>query len=71
MKNATNIKLKPHQQRVVDEKNQLEDKIDKLSGFLHSDLSKNLDEHEQLRMVTQLNIMTAYSGILLQRIMNF
>ena len=64
--------MKPHQQRVIDEKRELDEKATKLSNFI--DLSpefKTIDAGEQDRLKKQLGIMWQYSQILWQRILAF
>lgn len=61
----------PHQQRVVDEKDALDVKRDKLTEFLKGQLFASLTESEQERLSRQLEIMGWYSGVLSERIANF
>lgn len=63
--------LAPHQQRVVAEKAQLDDKIDKLSAFFGSDRYKGLDAAEQERLTVQIGAMREYAEILAERIAAF
>lgn len=64
--------MQPHQQRVVDELNELQVKIDALSNFIDAnDSFKNLDWDEKVRMVLQRNAMKSYADILQQRISAF
>jgi hypothetical protein len=66
--------MKPHQQRVVDEQAELDDKIVKLTEFINcnfSDLFKALPDDEQRRLRSQKNAMETYSQILGERIDNF
>lgn len=60
--------LLPHQQRVVVEKQELDDKISKLSPFISSGVFQSLDKGEQGRLRVQLAIMQSYSDILGQRV---
>lgn len=61
--------LQPHQQRVVDEKDELDVKYHKLFEFILGDQFFSLcDEAERGRMIRQLNAMSAYSKILGERI---
>lgn len=64
-------KLQPHQQRVVDEKNELDAKTEALSDFLRTDFFHTLSTDEQGRMRAQRLIMCAYSSILGSRIAAF
>lgn len=62
----------PHQQRVVDEKNELDKKAKALSDFIgNSPVFETLDPEEQERMKVQNDIMWQYSEILGQRIVAF
>ena len=63
--------MKPHQQRVIDEKTELDDKISRLSPFLEGETFKTLSEAEQVRLKIQLSIMKVYSNILEERIEHF
>jgi hypothetical protein len=62
----------PHQQRVIDEKNELDDKATKLSAFIaENPLFEKLDAAEQERMKVQNDLMWQYSEVLGQRIAAF
>lgn len=62
----------PHQQRVVDEKTELDDKLSKLKGFTHhSPLFGTLVLEEQERLLRQYSYMTMYSKVLGERIVAF
>lgn len=62
----------PHQQRVVDEKNELDEKAKKLSAFIGTNpMFEELDAAEQERMKEQCEIMWQYSEILGKRIEAF
>ena len=64
--------MSPYQHRVVEEKRQLDDKINKLRFFIHAnDTYTGLDQAEQMRLNDQLNVMTRYSEILGERAKNF
>ena len=65
--------MKPHQQRVVDEKAELDARLTKLSAFIGSPEFKNIvtDELERSRLVRQHDIMQEYSSILAWRIAAF
>jgi stress-induced morphogen len=62
------MNLQPHQQRVVDEKQELDGRRDKLEVFIVSDLFQTLDSAEQERMLRQAKAMGEYSLILGERI---
>ena len=63
--------MEPHQERVVVEKSELNDKITKLSVFLNGSTFHKLPPDEQLRMTAQLDAMQRYSNILGERIAAF
>lgn len=65
--------IEPYQRRVIEERLQLEERIEKLDFFVYADprFDENLDLHERGRLRTQLAIMRAYSTILAERIANF
>jgi hypothetical protein len=64
--------LEPHQQRVVDERADLDAKIKKLADFIRfSPIFKELPGDEQGRLYRQHTAMRAYSGVLGERIEAF
>lgn len=63
--------MQPHQQRVVDEKRDLDEKREKLGQFKNTDLFASLPWQEQERLNTQAHIMTMYSAVLGERIAAF
>lgn len=63
--------MQPFQQRVVDEERDLNDKIEKLTAFIPTELFKRLPPAEQDRMKNQLMYMGRYASILRQRIEAF
>lgn len=63
--------MAPHQQRVVDEKKDLDDKREKLMSFFSTEVFSGLDQAEKDRLSTQYGVMTVYSAILGQRIKAF
>ena len=64
--------MQPHQQRVVDEKAELDKKATALSQFIgHSDIFTKLDAAEQERLREQNDVMWQYSEILGKRIAAF
>lgn len=60
----------PHQQRVVDEKKELDEKISKLTAFVQpsNETFRSLPNKEAGRLVYQLSIMYEYSQVLGDRI---
>lgn len=64
--------LAPHQQRVVDEKTELDTKANALSQFIGlSPVFNTLDGEEQIRLREQCEVMWQYSEILGARINAF
>lgn len=63
--------LQPHQQRVVAEKAELDDRLDKLGIFIGSDLFNKLPESEKELLYRQHVAMQGYSEILETRIHGF
>lgn len=64
--------LAPHQQRVVDEKNELDAKREKLSLFISlSPVVKTLDPLDLRLLINQERVMIEYSAILALRIERF
>ena len=61
----------PHQQRVIDEKAELDERRAKLAAFAHTEMFAGLPQDEQTRLEHQGFHMGAYSDILAQRIANF
>ncbi len=66
------IELQPHQQRVVAERDELNDRLAKLAVFLDNEETParvGLDEFGRLSI--QKHVMAAYLAILNERIANF
>lgn len=63
--------LQPHQQRVVDEKSDLDGRLEKLISFFASPLFSGLELDEQARLKRQAEVMGEYSTILGERISRF
>lgn len=64
--------MKPYQQRVVDELNQLQVKRDNLAIFLTDrDVFPTLPVAEQRRLEQQAEVMSQYASILKERIADF
>ena len=64
--------MQPHQQRVVDEKAELDTKARALSEFIGKNpIFETIDADEQERMKEQCEIMWQYSEILSARIAAF
>lgn len=64
--------MQPHQDRVVTEKKELDEKLDKLKAFIETNpIFKTLPQTEQLLLNRQYDAMAEYSHILGQRINGF
>lgn len=61
----------PHQQRVVTEKDELEDKLTKLVAFFETDFFSKIEKDEQERLKRQSGFMQSYLEVLEERISNF
>jgi uncharacterized protein len=64
----------PHQQRVIDEKRELDEKLAKLSSFIDTPGSifhRDLPDAERQRLYDQRAVMSHYSQILGERIAAF
>jgi len=59
------------QQRVIDECDELESKIDKLIEFMHGDIYPALPATEQGLLMVQLSHMKSYADTLRSRIERF
>jgi hypothetical protein len=60
--------MKLHQERVVTEKNELDEKRTKLAAFLDGETYRGLDAAEQKRLRRQADAMLSYSTILQERL---
>lgn len=63
--------MEAHQQRVVDEKTELDAKREKLGAFIEGAIYQGLPEAERDRLTQQAIAMTTYSTILGERIAAF
>jgi hypothetical protein len=63
--------MEPYQQRVIDEKKELDEKINRLDAFSGSVFCQTLLFEEQELLVKQSLVMKQYSNILGKRIMKF
>lgn len=63
--------MKEYQQRVVDEKTALEEKLVKLRVFLDSEAFLTLDNEDRFLLSRQEEAMSAYLDILVARIKRF
>ncbi|MES2352091.1 MAG: hypothetical protein V4641_31375 [Pseudomonadota bacterium] len=64
----TEIVRPPYQQRVITERDELADKITKLTAFLVTPTYQRLADEEQYRQAKQLEFMGLYCTVLNQRI---
>lgn len=65
------MSLQPHQQRVVDEKTELDEKLAKLGAALNGTLKSKVSADEFSLLCEQERVMREYSEILARRIANF
>ena len=64
--------MPPHQQRVIDELNELADRRNKLCAFIdNSPIFKSIPADEQERLKRQMRIMGEYVAVLSERIAEF
>jgi hypothetical protein len=64
--------MAPHEQRVVDEKRELDEKLEKLTAFVRSSPNfKRLDGFDRSLLTQQRDAMLRYSVILGERIARF
>jgi len=63
--------MEPHQQRVVDEKNELDERLAKLNEFGKGEIFPTLPEAEQARLKKQSGLMDELSVVLAERIAAF
>jgi hypothetical protein len=63
--------MQPHQQRVVDEKTELDEKLAKLNNFIGGEIYNGLPGDERYRLTQQSLMMKQYSDILGERIAAF
>jgi hypothetical protein len=63
--------MKDYQERVIVEKDELDEKVKKLDAFLTDHGSSVVPVEERKLLVKQLAFMAAYSGVLADRIATF
>lgn len=63
--------MEPHQDRVVAEKRELDEKLSKLLAFFQTVVFTGLSEAEQSRLRNQARFMDGYSAVLGERIQAF
>jgi hypothetical protein len=59
------------QERVIEEKSELDTKLEKLNTFIGSDIYYSLAHAERVRLSKQVEVMKGYSNILAERIAAF
>lgn len=64
-------RLKPHEDRVVNEERELSDKLNKLGAFIHGEQFKALPVEDQALLQEQDDHMRAYADVLRRRIARF
>lgn len=60
--------MQPYQQRVADEKDELDEKLHALENFIDSPKFLELDRGERQRLTRQATLMAQYSDVLGERI---
>lgn len=63
--------MQPHEARVVEEQKALEDKLVKLGGFIGGEVFNKLAKEDKGLLQEQMQHMSAYSGVLRERIKRF
>lgn len=63
--------MQPYQQRVIDERQQLRERLDKLENFLAGDLFRSLNHEEGVLLWAQRGAMAQYLAILDRRVANW
>jgi hypothetical protein len=63
--------LQPHQQRVVDERIELVNRLSNLLAFFHGPIFPTLSEAERSRLRSQARFMDGYAAVLEERIAAF
>lgn len=65
------MEFHPYQQRVVEEKQALDEKITRLAEFMTGEVFPRLSDVEQSRLRNQIRFMGGYSAVLEERIAAF
>jgi len=65
------VELQPYQERVVEEKKELDEKLGALNAFISDSRFFTLFHDEQVRLKKQFKLMTEYSAVLKDRIEAF
>lgn len=69
--NIRSFKMAPHQERVIAEKTDLDDKLSKLLAFFQTPVFASLPEAERSRLRNQARFMDGYLAVLEERIAAF
>lgn len=64
-------RYQPHQERVIQEQQELQQKLDKLNSFIEGETYAKLDPPMRELLFQQSQVMRQYNEILLQRIQLF
>lgn len=64
-------RYQPHQERVIAEQQELQQKLDKLNEFMKGEIYAKLDQQSRELLFQQSGAMQQYNSILLQRIQLF
>lgn len=65
------MELQPHQKRVIDEREELGSRLEKLENFIGGIKFTELDPAEQSRLDRQFLVMQLYAQVLSERISAF
>lgn len=65
------FEVPPHQERVINERTELADKVEKLGRFLFGSLFDSLHSDEQKRLVKQYAYMKLYLEVIDERVAAF
>lgn len=68
MTEAKEVEVQPHQQRVVEEKTELDSRLEKLKAFIETEKFQSLSFDERWDLRAQRAVMSEYSDILRRRI---
>lgn len=65
------MEFEPFQQRVINEKRELDEKLSKLTAFIETNAFNSLDKEDQMLLERQMIVMQNYISILEKRILRF
>lgn len=63
--------MEPHQLRVIEERDELQERADKLTAFIGTGLFMKVEKEERARLREQSTVINVYLSILNDRIDNF